>query len=190
MITDWGVHLTDIAHMALGCDTKGPSITAASGRWVNMPPDAEQIPEAFICNWEYDKFVMSFTNILPPGEGLTRSGNWFYGQRGSILLNRSGYKITPSPARGGGRGRGGAAAPEAPPALEAKEFRPTGRGAAGADEGTVLHTRNFLDCIKSRQKPNCEIEIGFHSTLPCLIALLAIQQGRSFTWDGKTARAV
>jgi predicted dehydrogenase len=168
LITDWGVHLTDIAHMALGCDTKGPSITSASGQWVNMPRDDEQVPESFICNWQYDKFVMSFTNIQAPGEGLPSSGNWFYGRHGVILLNRSGYRITPSPSRGG-MGRG---------------------GAAGADVGTILHTRNFLDCIKSRQKPNCDIEVGFYSSLPCLIALLAIQQGRSFTWDGKTAKPV
>jgi hypothetical protein len=32
------------------------------------------------------------------------------------------------------------------------------------------------------------MEIGFYSTLPCLIALLAIQQGRSFVWDGKAAK--
>ena len=187
LVTDWGVHLTDIAHMALGCDTKGPSLTSASAQFVNVARDDEQVPDAFICSWQYDKFVMSFTNNQIPAEGLPTSGNWFYGRRGTLLVNRSGYKIIPTPARGG-MGRGGAAAPPAPAPLEAKEFRPTGRGAAGADEGTVLHTRNFLDCIKSRQKPNCDMEVGFYSTLPCLIALLAIQQGRSFAWDGKAAR--
>ena len=83
---------------------------------------------------------------------------------------------------------GGAGAAQPPAPIEAKEFRPTARGAGGADQGTVLHTRNFLDCIKSRQKPNCDMEVGFYSSLPCLIALLAIQNGRSFVWDGKTAR--
>ena len=79
-----------------------------------------------------------------------------------------------------------------PPKLpfEAKQFRPERGDNSGADEGTNLHTRNFLDCVKSRQKPACEMEVGFHSTLPCLIALLAIQQRRSFTWDGQAAKAV
>lgn len=217
LVTDWGVHLTDIAHMALGCDTKGPSLTSAAAQFVNLPRDNEQVPDSFICSWQYDKFVMSFTNISPPGEGFSTSGNYFYSQRGVMLLNRSGYRITPSASRGGGgrapggaagargaadAGRGAASAAQggrapagaggtpARPPIEAKEFRTTGRGAAGADEGTVYHTRNFLDCIKSRQKPNCEMEIGFYSTLPCLIALMAIQQGRSFAWDGKTAKAV
>jgi hypothetical protein len=184
---------------------KGPSLTSAAAQFVNVPRDDEQVPDSFMCTWEYEKFTMSFTNIQPPavGDGLPASGNWFFGQRGWMLVNRSGYRITPTPSRAGGMGRGGpggqagrggaaAGAPPEPPKLpfEPKDFRPTGRGAAGADEGTVLHTRNFLDCVKSRQKPVCEIEIGFHSTLPCLIALLAIRQRRSFTWDGKAARPV
>ena len=53
---------------------------------------------------------------------------------------------------------------------------------------TVRHTRNFLDCVKSRQRPVCDMEIGFNSTLPTLLAVLSIRQGRSFTWDGKQAR--
>ena len=59
------------------------------------------------------------------------------------------------------------------------------RGALG---DTALHTRNFLDCVKSRQKPICELETGFYSSLPCLLALMAIQQGRSLVWDGETAK--
>jgi len=211
LVTDWGVHLTDIAHMALGCDTKGPLLTSASAQFVNVPRDDEQVPDAFICSWQYEKFVMSFTNINPPAaaDGLPASGNYFYGQRGVMLLNRSGYRITPSPSRGMMPARAGAAGAQAGPArageaqparspggfagqpaappIEAKEFRAQ-RSSGPADEGTILHTRNFLDCIKTRQKPNCDMETGFYSTLPCLIALLAIQQGRSFVWDGKDAR--
>ena len=49
------------------------------------------------------------------------------------------------------------------------------------DENSVAHARNFLDCAKSRQRPIVDIETEFYSTLTALLALLAIQQGRSFT---------
>jgi predicted dehydrogenase len=210
LITDWGVHLTDIAHMALGCDRKGPALTGVSAQWVTMPRDDEQIPEAFICTWQYEDFVMSFTNAVPPGQGFDMSGNWFYGRRGALHVNRAGYHILPAaqraapppqaarggaagaPAGGGaaggaqpGRGRGGGGGQPAGPPIEAKDFRNTDRGIGG--DGP-LHARNFLDCIKSRQKPNCDIEIGFYSSLPCLLAVMAIQAGRSIAWDGKTAK--
>ena len=73
--------------------------------------------------------------------------------------------------------------PPPPPPIEPK------KGEGGRD-ATPLHVRKFLDCVKSRQKPTCHIDIGFYSSLPCIIALMAIQQGRTFTWDGKTAKAV
>jgi hypothetical protein len=73
------------------------------------------------------------------------------------------------------------------PPIELKDFRNTDRGING---DTPLHARNFLDCVKSRQKPNCDIEIGFYSTLPCLLALMSIREGRSYAWGGKTAKPV
>ncbi len=49
----------------------------------------------------------------------------------------------------------------------------------GVEEDYPLdaHTRNFLDCIKSRQKPNAEFEIGYYAALPCLLALESLQKG-------------
>ena len=52
------------------------------------------------------------------------------------------------------------------------------------------HMRDFLDCIKSRKQPVCDMEIGFYSSLPVLLAVMSIRQGRSFTWDGTAAKAV
>ena len=58
------------------------------------------------------------------------------------------------------------------------------------DPDTIAHARNFLDCVKSRQRPVGDIEIGFHSSLPCLLGVLAIQQGRTIAWDGNSAKVV
>ena len=40
-------------------------------------------------------------------------------------------------------------------------------------EQTAAHARNFLDCIKSRQLPSADIEIGHRSTTMSLLALNA-----------------
>jgi hypothetical protein len=57
-------------------------------------------------------------------------------------------------------------------------------------DATARHARNFLDCVKSRQQTACDMETGFYSSLPCLLAVVSIRQGRSVAWDGKTVRAV
>jgi hypothetical protein len=53
---------------------------------------------------------------------------------------------------------------------------------------THRHVRNFLDSVKSRQKPVCDTETGFYSTLPCLLAIVSVKEGRTVKWDGRAAR--
>jgi predicted dehydrogenase len=86
--------------------------------------------------------------------------------------------------RGGFAGRAGAAADAAP--LEPKAVV-NPKGGVEEDYPLDVHTRNFLDCVKSRQKPNATLEIGYNSALPCLLALESLQQNRSVGWDA-TAR--
>ncbi len=81
---------------------------------------------------------------------------------------------------GGGRGGGGAAAALGP--VEPKTYI-NPRGGVEEDYPLDVHTRNFLDCLKSRKKPNAPMEIGYSSALPCLIALEALQTGKPLGWD-------
>ena len=48
---------------------------------------------------------------------------------------------------------------------------------------TDLHVDNFLECVKSRQKPNSDIEVGFYATLPCVLALRSMRLRRALTFD-------
>ncbi|MBI4875677.1 MAG: gfo/Idh/MocA family oxidoreductase, partial [Acidobacteria bacterium] len=50
------------------------------------------------------------------------------------------------------------------------------------------HVRNFLDCVKSRQKPIVDIEDGFYATLPTLMGVLAVRYGKTYAWDGRAAK--
>ena len=82
--------------------------------------------------------------------------------------------------RGGRGGRGGGNA-NLPP-VEAKVYL-NPRGGVEEDYPLHVHTRNFLDCIKDRKKPNAPMEIGYNSALPCLLALESMQKGRVMGWD-------
>jgi hypothetical protein len=58
--------------------------------------------------------------------------------------------------------------------------------------GDVAHVRNFLDCVKTRNKPNADAKTGCRSTIPCLLAAMAVRTGKaySFDWMAKQARTV
>jgi hypothetical protein len=187
--------------MGMGSDKIGPSLAAATAQYVTFPRDLEQVPDSFVCSWQYPNFEMSFTNLRIPGDqddAIPNNGNYFYGSRGVLQINRSGYRIWPTPARfpraprpatPGAPPMPALPQPPAGPPVEARRWVATeSPDAPGPDAGTKLHTRNFLDCVKSRNKPNAEFEIGFNSSLPCLLGLMAIQQGRAFVWDGNNAR--
>ena len=43
---------------------------------------------------------------------------------------------------------------------------------------TTLHVKNFLKCVKSRQQPVSDAEVGFYATLPCVLAIRAMRRER------------
>ncbi|MGH9310868.1 MAG: hypothetical protein ACRD1U_15945, partial [Vicinamibacterales bacterium] len=83
-------------------------------------------------------------------------------------------------------------APPSPAAPAPQPRRVPWRENDGSDSGsaTSAHARNFLDCIKSRQKPVSDLEIGFYASLPTLLAVQAVREGRSFRWDDASKKAV
>lgn len=209
LITDWGVHLTDVALWYLGSQHTGPLLTSATAQYVNfVNPERDQSPDAFSISWQYPAFVMTFTNAAVSDWEFARQGNFFFGPRGSLLVHRAGYEIRPPNTGFGGRGRG-AMGRGAPPSRGAAAASPAAQPVAdtpppvqsrrrpwveadGSDSNsmTVAHGRNFIDCIKSREKPVSDLEIGFYASLPCLIAIKAVREGRSFTWDDARKQAV
>ena len=217
LMTDWGVHWTDTALWFMNAQLEAPKMASGVGQYVNVEnPDRDRPQNAFTGTWQYSKFVMSFSNVVWGDPEFSTSGVTFYGPRGTLVINRSGYMLRPAAGRGGGPGRAGApgapgaaggrlqvpgapgaagagragapgrfggGAPQQPagPPLEAKLVR--SEGANGTAMATTLHVENFLSCVKSRQKPSSDIEIGFYATLPCVLALRSMRLGKALAFD-------
>jgi hypothetical protein len=52
------------------------------------------------------------------------------------------------------------------------------------------HARNFLDCVKSRQKPNADVEEGHRSAVMCHLGNISTRLGRSLKWDAAKEQVV
>jgi predicted dehydrogenase len=50
------------------------------------------------------------------------------------------------------------------------------------------HAANFLDCIKTRKLPICDVEIGHRSVTVCHLGNIAGRLGRKFHWDAAQER--
>ena len=193
-LTDWGVHLTDIMNWFMKTDGKAPLLTSASAQYVRIPRNPERVPDTYAVTWQYENFVATLSNAMIPGLQDPRDlyGNFFFGDKGVLLVNRIGYEVKPyipTPPRTAAPNPN---APPPTPPIEAKKFKdPSGMSEIAESSfgsATHRHVRNFLDCVKSRQQPVCHIEIGFYSTLPTLLAIVAVKEGRTVKWDGRSAK--
>jgi predicted dehydrogenase len=182
LVTDWGVHLVDVAHWYLNAERKAPLLTSAAAQYVLLDnPGRDQCPDAFSISWHYDDFVMSFTNAVVQDWEFGRHGTYFFGPRGSLLIHRSGFEIRPYPVdRRRQPSSGEPLEPRRRPYVDNYDD----------DPDTIAHVREFLDCMKSRARPSSEIEVGYYSSLPTLLAIHAIRDGRAFKYDAVAHRAV
>jgi hypothetical protein len=87
-------------------------------------------------------------------------GLTFYGTRGTLYVDRSLYRVTPEKGSG----------------LEASEMKRVA-------DAHPLHWTNFLDCVKTRQRPNSDIEKCFRSTATCLLGNIAYRSKSRVDWD-------
>ena len=54
----------------------------------------------------------------------------------------------------------------------------------GSPDPRPAHVRNFLDCVKSRQQPVLNLEIGHHVSSVAHLGNIAYRTGRKLQWDG------
>ncbi len=171
-LADWGVHLLDIVHWYLDV-TEPPRTAAAVHGWFNRPPD-ERVPDTIEVAWQYPNFVAGYSSrsdVL---------GTYFWGDEGVLFVNRHGYSVRPVDSTWRGRG--------AKPAFEEEKVAlhdepPNGQASFDSDCGR--HILNFLECIKSRRRPVCDIEIAAVSTIPTLMGGLSIRNGgKTIAWSG------
>jgi predicted dehydrogenase len=158
-VTDWGAHHNDIAQWALGADGTGPVAVEAVSSPVGTDPDAYSCPVDFTITYTY----AGNTVLVCSAKGS--NGVMFRGEDGWIFVDRK--KIEASDPR----------LLETPLPANATRL-----------ESSDDHILNFIDCVRSRNKPICDASIGHRSATVCHLGNIAIRLGESLRWDPSAER--
>lgn len=174
---DNGVHFIDVMRWLTG-DEPGPTrVSAMGGRFVI--DDDRTIPDVM-----EGMFQFASGRMLIFGQYET-SGNRalprqafaeFRGTQGALYATDNSFEVLPER---GGRYQ------------DNRDFRaePLERKFGGGyGQYTVVHARNFLDCMKSRAKPNADVEIGHRSTTMALLANISQVMEATLHWDPNAER--
>lgn len=152
-MTNFGAHHIDIAHWGLGMDASGPVAVEGTGTY---PADPRVCEVTKTCHVTLT-YASGAKVIVGQGEKDIPGGVTFIGPQGRIFVNRGVLKADPE---------------------DLLKIEPT----------TALyvsnnHHQNFFDCIKSRELPIADVEIGHRTATACHLANLAIRLGRKIDWD-------
>jgi len=172
-MTDWGVHLMDIVQWALKVD--GPSAVTASGGKFYIQDNAE-CPDTLQVTYEYPGFVCTYENRWDNGNSMYGHGYGieYHGTDGTMFLDRGGFQVYPE------KRHHGSEEVARTPDMKMDEV----------NNSHFDHVRNFLDCVRSRQRPISDIEIGHRSTSVCLLGNVAYRSKEHLVWDVANQRLI
>ncbi len=157
-MTDQGTHLMDVVQWMTN---SGPPRSAVCQGQVIGNPTAEA-PDVFSAVFEYPGFLATWTLNYT----TTYDFDWsvtFLGERATMVMDRIGYRVymnypaSPEPWTQGSK-----------PELITQELD---------KDSATAHQQNFLDCIKSRQEPNCPVEIAAAAVAGPHMANMAWREG-------------
>ena len=151
-----GIHGVDVARWGLGADAP---IAVSSGGGKYVFDDDQETPDTQTTTWEFPGTCIAYEHRIWSNHGTEGElfGIAFYGEKGTLIIGEKGWRVE--------QGDGA-------------------HGKASAD-GQARHVQNFLDCVKSRQKPDADIETGHLSTRLCHLGNIAFRTGKKLTFDAE-----
>jgi len=165
-------HIIDLPIWAL--DLGVPLVTSCSGGRYVVHDDGDA-PDTQEILWQYPNLTMtwmmsicnSFAFDFGRGSPARRLGIYFHALRGTLFTDYGKHEVVPE---------GNLLEDAAPP-----------ERSLASSPG---HEREWLDCLKTRQQPSCNVNYHYKVDLALTLANLAYKLGRSVRFDPQTEKIV
>jgi predicted dehydrogenase len=175
--TNFGAHHLDVGQWGLGMDDSGP--VSVEGTGVFHPEGWYETPDKTNIDYTYANGVIMNCQQAP-GISSDKQGTEFIGEKGSLFVWRGGLMANP---------------PELIKSIDVPSplVRDGDRIIVPAAEkkfANFAHIQDFLDCVKTREKPAADISIGHRSATVCHLGSIAVRTGKKIQWDPKEEKIV
>ena len=153
----WGTHNLDVALWAL--ELEYPKRVVANGGIRSFRDDRET-PDTLTVTYEYPGLDLVWEHRQWGRGGIEgrTSGTAFYGERGTLVIDRSGWKI----------------------------YGSSNDRYADAGEIKVSQLRHFVDSVRSRSIPVATLKAGQRVSTLCHLGNIAHRVGREIRFDAET----
>lgn len=171
------------------------SATASGGRYYLT--DNRDTPDTHDVVYEYPGFLLHYSTLQhstyghnghPGAKPFGSYGVLFQGTLGTLFIDRAGYEVTPQAEM---HAEPVGALLRAVDDLTGTSLYYTSKLTSELGTTSVQHlphVRNFVDCVKTRQRPNADIEVGHWTTTACHLGNIALRAGQKILWDAKTEK--
>jgi predicted dehydrogenase len=169
LMTDWGVHLLNLALWAMGPEWPR-SVFSSGGKYVLQ--DNSETPDTQITVYDFPSYTLIWEHQVQCGLGPDRRehGVAFTGTEATLILDSSGWEVIAEPKKRG--------------MVEMK------RQSRADERVRAEHARNFLESVKSRQAPVENLEIGHHVSTVAHLGNLALRSKNRIEWDAGAERVI
>jgi predicted dehydrogenase len=173
LATDWGAHMLDVG--LWGMNAKAPLSAASVGGSIGYPGGPMETPDTQQILFRYPEFSVMWEHALGLGRGPeTRDhGIAFHGQDAVLVVDRFGWEVHPETDAIG----------------KARQFRSAGvprRGAGNAEQ----HELHFVNCVRTRKRPNSDVEIAHNTMTVCHLGNIALRTGREVRWNAASEQVI
>lgn len=172
-----GIHELDLARWGLGVDAEHPESVTASGAKLFFDDD-QQFPDTQNVTWDYApqgpqgrrrQLIFELRIWTPYRMEGYENGNAFYGTKGFLLLGKNdNFRLY------GERN---------------KLIEETAADGTNA-ENTARHHADFVNCIRTGQRPQADIELGHRSATACHLGNIASRLKRTLFFDAESEQFV
>jgi predicted dehydrogenase len=165
LMTDWGVHLMDMALWAKDVTAAMPLSVAASGGNLAYPDRAHETFDTMSVTYRMPDHDITWEHTagIESGPWGRNYGLAFVGNDATLVIDRSSWDLFPESSEGKFK----------VPALPRQ---------AGTDSHEA-HVRNWIECLKTRKEPNCPIETGRLAAVYTHMGNIALRTNSRLVWD-------